>query len=277
MTLQQLRKELYSLFKSNEIESPETDSGLIIMHVLKLDKTALLLSDIEVSASDTEEIRRLANRRINGEPLRYITGVCPFMQLEFYVNSSTLIPRQDTEILVEAVSDRIDTNKSAVLWDIGCGSGCIGITLAYLHSRLSVYEIDISENALKTAAMTAKRYNLDSRISFVRHDILSAMPKLCTPQIIVSNPPYIPTGELGGLQREIGYEPLTALDGGSDGLKFYKKIIHDAPLADGGLLAFEIGYDQGESVPQLMEDNGYKKVCLIKDLAGNPRVVLGCR
>ncbi len=276
MTLQQLRRELYILFKSKNIESPEADSGLIIMHVLKLSKTALLLDNSEVSDSAAAEIIKLAHRRANGEPVRYIIGTCPFMQLEFYVNKSTLIPRQDTEILVGTVSDMIDSNKDTVLWDIGCGSGCIGITLAYMHTRLSVYEFDISETALETAAKTAKRYSVDNRISFVKHDILSGMPKLDKPQIIVSNPPYIPTGSLNSLQREvIGYEPVAALDGGEDGLKFYKKIIHDAPLGKGGLLAFEIGYDQGESVPRIMENNGYKNIRLIRDLSGNPRVVLG--
>ena len=276
MTLQQLRRELYILFKSKNIESPEADSGLIIMHVLKLSKTALLLDNSEVSDSAAAEIIKLAKRRIDGEPVRYIIGTCPFMQLEFYINKSTLIPRQDTEILVETVSDMIDSNKDTVLWDIGCGSGCIGITLAYMHTRLSVYEFDISETALETAAKTAKRYSVDNRISFVKHDILSGMPKLDKPQIIVSNPPYIPTDSLNGLQREvIGYEPVAALDGGEDGLKFYKKIIHDAPLGKGGLLAFEIGYDQGESVPRIMENNGYKNIRLIRDLSGNPRVVLG--
>ena len=276
MTLQQLRRELYILFKSKNIESPEVDSGLIIMHGLKLSKTALLLDNSEVSDSAAAEIIKLAKRRIDGEPVRYIIGTCPFMQLEFYINKSTLIPRQDTEILVETVSDMIDSNKDTVLWDIGCGSGCIGITLAYMHTRLSVYEFDISETALETAAKTAKRYSVDNRISFVKHDILSGMPKLDKPQIIVSNPPYIPTDSLNGLQREvIGYEPVAALDGGEDGLKFYKKIIHDAPLGKGGLLAFEIGYDQGESVPRIMEDNGYKNIKLIRDLSGNPRVVLG--
>ena len=276
MTLQQLRRELYILFKSKNIESPEADSGLIIMHVLKLSKTALLLDNSEVSDSAAAEIIKLAHRRANGEPVRYIIGTCPFMQLEFYVNKSTLIPRQDTEILVGTVSDMIDSNKDTVLWDIGCGSGCIGITLAYMHTRLSVYEFDISETALETAAKTAKRYSVDNRISFVKHDILSGMPKLDKPQIIVSNPPYIPTDSLNGLQREvIGYEPVAALDGGEDGLKFYKKIIHDAPLGKGGLLAFEIGYDQGESVPRIMENNGYKNIRLIRDLSGNPRVVLG--
>ena len=246
------------------------------MHGLKLSKTALLLDNSEVSDSAAAEIIKLAERRIDGEPVRYIIGTCPFMQLEFYINKSTLIPRQDTEILVETVSDMIDSNKDTVLWDIGCGSGCIGITLAYMHTRLSVYEFDISETALETAAKTAKRYRVDNRISFVQHDILSDMPKFDKPQIIVSNPPYIPTGSLNSLQREvIGYEPVAALDGGEDGLKFYKKIIHDAPLGKGGLLAFEIGYDQGESVPRIMEDNGYKNIKLIRDLSGNPRVVLG--
>ena len=138
MTLQQLRKELYILFKAKNIESPEVDSGLIIMHVLKLSKTALLLGNSEVSDSAAAEIIKLAHRRADGEPVRYIIGTCPFMQLEFYVNKSTLIPRQDTEILVETVSDMIDSNNDTVLWDIGCGRLYRHYTCLYAHSSFCI-------------------------------------------------------------------------------------------------------------------------------------------
>lgn len=277
MKLQQLRRNLRKEFEDHAIESPEADSGLLLMYALNLTKTQLLIQDFELSAQQYQKVETLARRRIQGEPIQYITGFCPFMDLVFAVNPATLIPRQDTEILVEAVSERLgDFSEPVSLWDIGCGSGCIGISLAYAHPTLTVTELDISEAALRTAHETAKRYNLDNRIRFLKHDILSGMPKLPPPKVIVSNPPYIPSDDIAGLQREVReYEPLSALDGGADGLIFYRKILHDAPLQSGGLLAFEIGYDQGESVPALMKEQGYRSVTLLRDLSGNPRVVLG--
>ncbi|MBQ2614370.1 MAG: peptide chain release factor N(5)-glutamine methyltransferase [Clostridia bacterium] len=276
MTLQELRKQLKEEFLINEIESPEADSGLLLMHALHLSKTELLLQNHTLADEDVAAVLQLASRRIKGEPVRYILGVCPFMDLEFAVNPATLIPRPETELLVEAVSERISGNSPLSLWDIGCGSGCIGITLAHRHPNLSVTELDISQRALDTAQTTAERYELSARIDFIKHDILTGMPNLSPPDIIVSNPPYIPTKDLAGLQKEVHlFEPQTALDGGEDGLMFYRSIIANAPLPPGGLLAFEIGYDQGESVPRLMEESGYKDVTLLHDLAGHPRVVFG--
>ena len=276
MTLQALRKELRTLFLEHNMESPEADSGLLLMHVLQLNKTQLLLENPEVSHETYAEILHLANRRIQGEPVRYLTGVCPFMDLEFYVNPATLIPRPDTEVLVLAVSAYIaEQTRPLTLWDIGCGSGCIGITLAHMHKNLTVVEIDISSMALETAKRTANRYGLEERIHFLHQDILQGMPE-GKADIIVSNPPYIPTKDIDSLQTEVKhFEPRSALDGGEDGLLFYRHIIRHAPLSPKGLLAFEIGYDQGESVPALMQEDGYTDVTLQKDFSGNPRVVFG--
>ena len=276
MTLKELRKELRTLFTEHNIESPETDSGLLLMHVLHLNKTQLLLDNPEISPKAYAQILELANRRLQGEPVRYLTGVCPFMDLEFYVNPSTLIPRPDTEVLICTVSDYIAKQaRTLTLWDIGCGSGCIGITLANMHKDLTVMEIDISPMALETAKRTAKRYGLDDRIQFIHQDILKGMPE-GKPDIIVSNPPYIPTKDIDALQPEVKhFEPRSALDGGVDGLLFYRHIIRHAPLVKKGMLAFEIGYDQGESVPSLMKADGYTDITLQKDFSGNPRVVFG--
>ncbi|MBR5152398.1 MAG: peptide chain release factor N(5)-glutamine methyltransferase [Clostridia bacterium] len=274
MTLAEIRKYLIRLFQEHHIESPETDSGLLLMHRLNLSKTQLLLGTYILTEEEESDMLALANRRIQGEPVRYLTGVCPFMDLDFYVNPSTLIPRPDTELLVEAVSHRL--GDRTILWDIGCGSGCVGITLAHLHPSLSVAELDISFEALDTARQTAQRYGLSNRVSFLQHDILKGMPALTPPQVIVSNPPYIPTKDIETLQTEVRFfEPRRALDGGADGLLFYRQIIKHAPLSSHGLLAFEIGFDQGESVPALMREHGYLDIELLHDLSGNPRVVLG--
>lgn len=277
MTLQELRRQLKDLLTQHKIESPEADSGLLLMHTLHLSKTELLLNNQEIASEEVAHIMSLAHRRIQGEPVRYLTGQAPFMDLEFTLNSATLIPRPDTEVLVETVSKEI-SDTPLTLWDIGCGSGCIGISLAHRHRNLQVVELDISPDALAAATATAVRYGLDNRVTFICHDILSGMPHLPAPDIIVSNPPYIPSRDIEALQKEVRcYEPRRALDGGEDGLLFYRFITKHAPLKSGGLLAFEIGYDQGESVPQLLAENGYTGITLTKDLTGNPRVVLGQR
>lgn len=279
-TLQEFRRELKQLFLQYPIESPDTDAGLLLMQVLGLNKTQLLTQNFTLTREQESHLLTLANRRIQGEPVHYILGSCPFLDLEFYVNSATLIPRPETELLVEAVSKRLSAYPEPLtLWDIGCGSGCIGISLAYSHKSLQVVELDISSQALKTAEKTAEKYNLANRIRFVEHDILSGMPEsLPMPQVIVSNPPYIPSKDIAGLQTEVrDYEPVSALDGGEDGLNFYRKIIQDAPLPSGGLLAFEIGYDQGEAVTVLMKSSGYENIELLQDLSGLDRIVLGQR
>ncbi len=277
--LQMLRQELRRIFQNHGIESPEADAGLLLMEVLGIDKTRLLIENMEVTPKQQAHIATLVKRRLAGEPVQYIIGRCPFMELTFAVNPSTLIPRPETELLVEAVQDRLMVkDQPLVLWDIGCGSGCIGITLAYHFPALQVVEVDISAKALETANGTAEQYGLAHRISFVEHDILQGMPDLPQPQVIVSNPPYIPEGEIAKLQKEVrDFEPLSALSGGADGLCFYRKIIADAPLPAGGLLAFEIGYNQGPAVLGLMQEHGYREVQLLQDFAGLDRIVLGYR
>lgn len=278
ITLQSLRRELCAMFAQQGIESPEADSGLLLMYALKLDKTRLLLDNRELTSAERQQIFDLANRRMMGEPIWYIIGRCPFMDLEFSVNSSTLIPRPETELLVEEAAKYLPLTRSVRLWDIGCGSGCIGITLAHLRPKLLVTELDISPAALDTARITAVRYGLADRISFVCHDIMQGMPELEKPRMIVSNPPYIPSGDIAGLQKEVrDFEPAAALDGGADGLDFYRRIIADAPLESGGILAFEIGFDQGIAVTEMMERFGYRDILLRQDYAGLDRIVIGRR
>lgn len=245
------------------------------MAALGLDRTRLLLEDGPVAPAAEEKIWALARRRAQGEPVRYLTGVCPFMDLEFYVDSATLIPRPETELLVEAVEQRLPPGPLS-LWDVGCGSGCIGISLAWRNPNLRVTAIDVSPEALRVAEANVRRWGMEERVALCRHDILTGPPKLPPPDAVVSNPPYIPTGALSGLQREVReYEPRAALDGGPDGLRFYRRLIADMPLGPGGILALEIGYDQGETVPALLRAGGYTRVELLRDLAGQPRVALG--
>ena len=279
-TLQTLRQELKRLFLEHHMESPEIDAGLLLMHSLEITKTQLLTQNFPLTTEQEERVTELAKRRVKGEPIHYLLGSCPFLDLEFFVNPATLIPRPETELLVETVLKRLPEYQSPVtLWDIGCGSGCIGISLAYYRKDLKVVELDISEKALETAMRTAEKYGLVDRIQFLHWDILKGMPEeIPAPQVIVSNPPYIPTKDVKELMTDVrDYEPHSALDGGEDGLDFYRKIIREAPLPEGGLLAFEIGHDQGVSVPALMEEAGYREVELLQDLSGLDRIVTGVR
>ncbi len=279
-TLQEFRQELKQLFLQHHIESPEADTGLLLMHVLGLNKTQLLTQNFTLTQEQESRLMELALRRTHGEPVHYILGICPFLDLEFYVNPATLIPRPETELLVETVGNRLSSFSGPItLWDIGCGSGCIGISLAYYHKTLQIVELDISSAALQTAEKTAEKYQVTDRIRFIEHDILSGIPEnLPAPHVIISNPPYIPSKDIEKLQTEVrDFEPISALDGGEDGLSFYRKIIQDAPLPPGGLLAFEIGFDQGKAVPELMEAFGYHNIELLQDLSGLDRIVLGYR
>ncbi|MBQ2891251.1 MAG: peptide chain release factor N(5)-glutamine methyltransferase, partial [Clostridia bacterium] len=207
----------------------------------------------------------------------YIVGHREFMSLDFKVNSSTLIPRADTEILVEELI-KIYEGKKPFIFEIGTGSGCIPVSLAYYIKDAHIMSCDISEKAIETAKENAKNNGVADRVSFIEHDILSGFPALEeAPDCIVSNPPYIESDVTQTLDENVkNFEPLSALDGGRDGLDFYRSIIKENPLRKGGLLAFEIGYNQGKSVSGLME-NDYTDIRIIKDLGGNDRVITGIK
>lgn len=279
MTLKQLRRNMHNRLKENPgIQTPELDADLIIMHVLDIDKTELITKDIEVADAVAIEVNAYINRRLNGVPVQYIIGKCEFMSLDFLVNKDVLIPRADTEILVEAIIQRYQSTKKPVrILDIGCGSGCIGVSLAkYLENAL-ITEVDISRLALNISKINAQRNNVDNQISYELCDITKGMPDLgFIPDCIVSNPPYIKNEDLKSLQTEVvHHEPLTALDGGVDGLDFYRCIIKSAELTDGGILAFEVGIGQSNEVAGMMSRAGYSDIEIIPDLAGIDRVVIG--
>lgn len=258
------------------IENHMFETHLIVRSVLRMSPMDLVLSHTkEVEADKIETVRAAVKRRINGEPLQYILGTQEFMGIEFDVAKDVLIPRADTETLVETVLKHLNKN-GATLLDIGCGSGCVGLSIAYLNSRVCLRGVDISDSALALSKRNAKKLGLSERAEFVKADILSdSLPGKY--DVIVSNPPYIRTDVIPTLMREVQfYEPHLALDGGGDGLKFYRTIIEKAPrlLNEKGLLAFEIGFDQGEEVSKLM-NKSFDNVKVIKDLAGNDRVVSG--
>ena len=218
-------------------------------------------------------------------PLRYILGKQKFMGMEFHVNKDVLIPRQDTEILVEEAMKHLHDGMHIL--DVCTGSGCILISLLHYSNDCQGVGIDISEAALSVAKENAARLlevNVEKhlenqqKISFWKGNLFDALPEMDKFDIIVSNPPYIETKVLETLEPEVSHhEPLLALDGKEDGLYFYRRIVSESKeyLNESGMLLFEIGYDQGQEVSDMMKEAGFSDVCVIKDLARNDRVVYG--
>ena len=241
-----------------------------------MNMTELVLNrNKKLTDDEKKHYLELVKRRKEGEPVQYIIGSCEFMSLEFLVDNNVLIPRSDTETLVENIIDMIKDKKASVL-DIGTGSGCIGISLLKYCPNIILECVDISPKALKIAKKNAEKNKVSDRVKFNLMDILNEIPDRKY-DVVVSNPPYIRPDVIEELDRQVkDFEPYTALYGGEDGLLFYKRITDIAPLVlnEDGVLAFEIGYDQGDSVKKLLEKD-FSKIKLIKDLCGNDRVVLG--
>lgn len=257
------------------IEEARLDAGLLLEAICKTTRNDLLVhGDREVAAAEQKKYEEWIGQRAARIPLQHLTGVQEFMGLEFGVNSQVLIPRQDTEILVEEVLREL-TDGSRIL-DMCTGSGCILLSLLHYSNGCKGTGADLSVQALEVARENARRLGLEAR--FVHTDLFEGLDGVY--DFIVSNPPYIASGEIGSLMEEVRlHEPLMALDGHEDGLYFYRKILKQAGafLVRGGSLYFEIGYDQGESVSSLMKEAGFKEVRVTKDYAGLDRVVSGVR
>jgi len=223
-------------------------------------------------------IASVLKRRVQGEPLPYILGKTEFMGLEFIVNRCVLIPRPETEILVETVIRTVRSAKCEVrsILDLGTGSGCIAISLAKFLPEIAITATDISEKAIEIARQNAAFHNV--KISFFCSDLFNNYELRTTSyELIVSNPPYIPTDEIGTLQPEISYEPRIALDGGQDGMDFYRLIIKEAAnhLEEKGFLVIEIGCAQLEPIRQLFKESGCLEITeAIKDYNDIDRVIV---
>ena len=263
---------------SSLTENARFEAEQIVMKAVGITHGELILKGKDVKASDTQirAAREMSERRKNGEPLWYIIGECSFMSLDLYVSKGVLIPRPDTETLVETVISAADKKSELNIIDICAGSGCIGISLAHYLPNAAVDMLDVSDTALETARKNIIRNNVSDRVNLIKADILNEYPDKKY-DIAVSNPPYIETDTIDALSTSVkDYEPRLALDGGDDGLLFYRRIISiaDKILKENALLAFEIGYDQAKSVTALMTDK-FTDIRVIRDLADNDRVVTG--
>lgn len=255
------------------ITDAQVDAWQFLEYVCGCDRSYYYLHMNEELTAEQEAVyRSCIQRRAERIPLQHITGKAYFMGLEFLVNEHVLIPRFDTEVLVEEVLKHIKGGEHIL--DMCTGSGCILLSLLHERPDCTGTGADISEKALEVAKRNADKLNIP--INLIETDLFEHIVQKY--DIIVSNPPYIQTAVIETLEDEVKmHEPMLALDGMADGLYFYRKIIAQAMdfLKENGILCFEIGYDQGEAVSTLMRDQGFQQVAVIKDLSGLDRVVLG--
>lgn len=279
MTLEEAYKFGKKRLEEAQIADMETDAWLLLEYVTDVSRTMYYVNPKqEMTALQQKNYCECIEERARRIPVQHLTGVQEFMGLPFEVNEHVLIPRQDTEILVESVLEELDEHMRVL--DMCTGSGCILISLLKVmqdvRGKDSVWGIgaDISEKALETAERNAKKHSVGA--VFIQSDLFENVEGMY--DIIVSNPPYIKTAVIEELEEEVKlHDPFHALDGKEDGLYFYRRIIKDSTryLKRDGKLFFEIGHDQGEAVKKLMEDAGFAKVTVKKDLAGLDRVVFG--
>ena len=264
-------------FRDAGIPDPETDSALLLSYVYGGAPLALRLdSETELPPEILTVFSRLAERRLAREPLQYITGESRFCGYSFAVTPSVLIPRPETELLCEWAVEKIPVDASPRILDLCCGSGCIGITLKLRIPSSAVYMSDLSSAAADVARRNAERLSAD--VSVGTGDLFENIRDRNF-DLIISNPPYIPENECSLLQEEVKKEPLTALDGGNDGLDFYRRICREAPdyLRRGGILMFELGDGQHSAVGKMMEESGFQSVEIRKDFRQISRMISGLK
>lgn len=272
MTYQELLEEGRQTLKIAGIADAEMDSFLLFEYVIGMDRGQFFLKGKDLApAEEVMQYRRLITVRSSRVPLQHITGEQEFMGLPFFVNEKVLVPRQDTECLVELSLPFVEGKK---VLDMCTGSGCIAVSLAVLGKPSVCHAVDISEEALDVARQNAERNH--AAVTWVRSALFEKVTQKY--DVIISNPPYIPPNVIEGLEEEVRvHEPRLALDGGKDGLAFYRDITKESKafLEDGGYLFYEIGCEQAADVMAIMQAEGFLEVMCRKDYAGNDRVVYG--
>jgi release factor glutamine methyltransferase len=280
-------------FEKHGIESPRLNIESLLAHLLKKKRLDLYLEfERELDEATLEKLRELVKRRAAGEPLQYITGEAEFYGLRFAVDRRVLIPRPETELLVETLLENLQvtagSRQSAVsVVDVGTGSGCIAVALAKrlmttgrdgcATGEIEIWATDVSLEALRVAQSNAKRHEVEKNIRFLEGDLLEALPDSLCADAVVSNPPYIAKGELVKLAKEVrDFEPVHALTAGEDGLEVIRRLVMDAKrvLKPSGFVAVEMGAGQRAAVETLFVNAGYEVDQVVKDLQGYERVIV---
>lgn len=261
------------------VEAPRLEAQILLAHVLKCPRIELVArSDEEPSPPHRTAFRELVKRRVDGWPVAYLTGTKEFFLLPFQVSPAVLIPRPDTETLVLETLNRLKGNTSPHILELGTGSGCVAVALAANHKTCRVLAVDASPDAAELARRNAKTNRVDDRVTVLVGDLFDPVPAGSTFDAIVSNPPYVAQGEYESLAADIrDHEPRMALDGGPDGLAFYRRIAQRAGefVASGGWVILEIGETQADAVASLFPlEHGFDVKPVVKDAGGRPRVVV---
>lgn len=270
-------REATRVLEREGVADARRESGSLLSHVIEKDRTFLIShAEDDLRDADLRRFEEMIERRASGEPAQYITGVQDFYGRSFRVTPDVLIPRPETELLVEAALPLMNTDSK--ICDVGTGSGCIAVTLLCERKDASAVVVDVSEAALEVARQNAKAQAVETRIVFVLSDCFAELREgVAKFDVVVSNPPYVSANALPGLQREVrDHEPLVALSPGADGLIVIRKLLNDAPrfLRAGGHLLMEIGFDQGEKVQQLVDERAWNLRDILPDLQGIPRIVV---
>ncbi len=259
-----------------EVENFKQEASLLLCKVFGIHSYQITTKgDMMVEKEQIDTLEMLIDRRINGEPLQYILGEWEFFGLNFKVGEGVLIPRQDTETLVEVALEYAKNISNPTIVDLCSGSGCIAISLEKYINNAEVFAIELSEKAIKYLNQNIEQNS--SNIKLIKGDVCDeiTLDKLPQVDMVVSNPPYLTTHEMTVLQREVQFEPEMALVAGDDGLDFYRKIssMWYEKLNQNGIIAFECGINQHESITEIFEQNGYIDICFKEDLCGIIRVV----
>lgn len=262
--------------------TPKLDVEVLLCKVLQKERLYLHLNmDVDLDDKQSEIFEDFFDQRLNHRPIQYIVGNQEFMGLDFFVEEGVLIPRNDTEILVEEVLSYLEKIEKPTVMDIGTGSGAISVSIAKHADGCKVYSLDVSDKALEIGAKNAESNKVKDRISFIKSDLFENVDIEEGVDVIVSNPPYIRREDMKTLERQVReYEPDLALDGGMDGLDFYRRIVGDSSsyIKTGGLIAFELGHDQARDVAKILKESGeYDRINIVKDLSGIERVVTGIK
>lgn len=275
MTIKQAITKGMIMLKSNNVESPKLKARLLLQYVLDKPRQYIIVYDNkEIDKQQQWQYFVNIEKLTKGVPLQHITHRQEFMKMDFFVDENVLIPRPDTEILVEEVIKIAQKYNSPRILDLCTGSGAIAISLKKFVPNVDITAVDISEKALEIAQKNAKK--LETKINFLKSDLFDKLDNKKF-DIIVSNPPYIRKDEIKKLSEEVQKEPKIALDGGEDGLDFYRIITEQAInyLKTGSFLCFEIGYNQKNDVIKIIEDDqNYKNTYCKKDLYGNDRIII---
>ena len=285
-TYKELLEEGYQILNSAEIEEARLDAWLLLEFAADI-KRAWYYAHMDETAETAvaEQYRQLCEKRAQHIPLQHLTGQAYFMGYEFYVDDRVLVPRQDTETLVEEAISHLRELPAPKILDMCTGSGCILLSLLMELPQASGTGADVSADALEVAKENTRRLGLEKRAELIQSDLFSAnyfeknsRKKCMEYDMLISNPPYIRTADIDGLMDEVRlHDPRLALDGKADGLYFYEKITEQAGkyLKPGGWLIYEIGCDQGKAVAEIMKKKGFIQIEVKKDLAGLDRIVEG--